>query len=100
MVKLLQTPLLKKKKNKIKRLEYAQRHKLIITRTNVVSAGSVFKVTRKVKFLSLPETMKDMRNMAGILIGGKGFLKHLTSQGLNFLVQNNVSMCDDELEKS
>ena len=33
--------------------------KLIISRTNVASVGSVFNDTRKVEVLSLPETIKE-----------------------------------------
>ena len=34
-------------------------HSVVISRTNVASVGSVFNGTRKVKFLSLPETIKE-----------------------------------------
>ena len=37
----------------------AKIHFVIISRTNVASVGSVFNDTRKVKVLSLPETIKE-----------------------------------------
>ena len=36
-----------------------ERNGYILTRTNVASVGSVFNDTRKVKVLSLPETIKE-----------------------------------------
>ena len=43
--------------------EYINIHHLI-TRTNVASVGSVFNDTRKVKVLSLPETIKEKNRLS------------------------------------
>ena len=51
---------------------------VIISRTNVASVGSVFNDTRKVKVLSLPETIKKKIDVSsegpssGVNSGGRG----------------------------
>ena len=54
---------------------------LIITRTDVASVGSVFNDTRKVKVLSLPETIKEKSTFRAkalrreLVVGGRGKIR-------------------------
>ena len=43
-----------------------------VSRTNIASVGSVFNYTRKVKVLSLPETIKEKSTFRELVVGGRG----------------------------
>ena len=48
----------------------------LVPQTNVASVGSAFKGTRKVKVLSLPETIKENQHFEQRLFIGKLVIKH------------------------
>ena len=64
-------------------------YSVIISRTNVASVGSVFNDTRKVKVLSLPETIKALRRelQSRFLIINYVLFRSIVKQSLAFQTQ-------------